>query len=51
MGPITVSFDMVFPHGCYLVSEVEAVKDFDASADGHFVQARDKPLSWALSWS
>ncbi|QFY05345.1 plasmid replication, integration and excision activator [Nonomuraea phyllanthi] len=41
-GPIPVTFDMVFPHGCYLVGEVEQVKDFDASTNGRFVQARDK---------
>lgn len=41
-GPIPVTFDMVFPHGCYVVGEVEAVKDFDASTNGRFVQARDK---------
>ncbi|MFC7381863.1 plasmid replication, integration and excision activator [Sphaerisporangium rhizosphaerae] len=41
-GPIPVSFDMVFPHGCYVVGEVEPVKDFDASTNGRFVQARDK---------
>ena len=41
-GPIPVAFDMVFPHGCYLVGEVEKVKDFDASTNGRFVQARDK---------
>jgi hypothetical protein len=32
----------VFPHGCYVVGEVEKVKDFDASANGRFVQVRDK---------
>jgi hypothetical protein len=48
-GPIPVSFDMVFPHGCYLVGEVEAVKDFDASTNGRFVQARDKQ-SGELVW-
>ncbi|WP_433348319.1 plasmid replication, integration and excision activator [Microtetraspora malaysiensis] len=41
-GPIPVTFDMVFPHGCYVVGEVEPVKDFDASTNGRFVQARDK---------
>src|SRR4051812_36141493 len=41
-GPIPVTFDMVFPHGCYIVGEVEPVKDFDASAGGRFVQSRDK---------
>lgn len=41
-GPIPVAFEQVFPHGCYLVGEVEPVKDFDASKSGRFVQARDK---------
>ncbi|MEU8141597.1 hypothetical protein [Nonomuraea sp. NPDC048901] len=41
-GPIPVTFAMVFPHGCYIVGEVEPVKDFDASANSRFVQARDK---------
>ncbi|MFC7645499.1 plasmid replication, integration and excision activator [Streptosporangium lutulentum] len=41
-GPIPVTFDMVFPHGCYIVGEVEPVKDFDASTNGRFVQSRDK---------
>jgi hypothetical protein len=41
-GPIPVDFARVFPHGCYLVGEVEPVKDFDASTGGRFVQARDK---------
>ncbi|MDF5753033.1 plasmid replication, integration and excision activator [Spongiactinospora sp. TRM90649] len=41
-GPIPVAFDQVFPHGCYIVGEVEKVKDFDASTRERFVQARDK---------
>ncbi|MFF5206621.1 plasmid replication, integration and excision activator [Streptosporangium sp. NPDC000396] len=41
-GPIAIGFDQVFPHGCYVVGEVEPVKDFDASTNGRFVQARDK---------
>lgn len=32
----------VFPHGAYLVSEVEAVRDFDKSSAGRPVQAVDK---------
>ncbi|MET8161752.1 site-specific integrase [Sphaerisporangium sp. NPDC005289] len=48
-GPIPVTFDMVFPHGCYVVGEVEKVKDFDASTNGRFVQARDKQTS-ELVW-
>lgn len=41
-GPIPVTYDMLFPHGCYIVGDVEPVKDFDASTNGRFVQARDK---------
>ncbi|MFI6994891.1 plasmid replication, integration and excision activator [Nonomuraea wenchangensis] len=51
-GPIPVTFDMVFPHGCYVVGEVEPVKDFDASSNGRFVQARDKQtgeLVWQVA--
>ncbi|TDD24588.1 plasmid replication, integration and excision activator [Nonomuraea diastatica] len=51
-GPIPVTFDMVFPHGCYIVGEVEPVKDFDASTNGRFVQSRDKQsgeLVWQVS--
>ncbi|WP_084964581.1 plasmid replication, integration and excision activator [Thermoactinospora rubra] len=51
-GPIPVTFEMVFPHGCYIVGEVEPVKDFDASTGGRFVQARDKQtgeLVWQVS--
>ncbi|MGW2155615.1 plasmid replication, integration and excision activator [Nonomuraea sp. NPDC001699] len=51
-GPIPVTFDMVFPYGCYIVGDVEPVKDFDASTNGRFVQARDKQtaeLVWQVS--
>ncbi|RVX46113.1 hypothetical protein EDD27_8963 [Nonomuraea polychroma] len=51
-GPIPVTFEMVFPHGCYIVGEVEPVKDFDASTNGRFVQARDKQageLVWQVT--
>ncbi|UBU14094.1 plasmid replication, integration and excision activator [Nonomuraea gerenzanensis] len=51
-GPIPVTFDMVFPHGCYIVGDVEPVKDFDASINGRFVQTRDKQsgeLVWQVS--
>ncbi|MDF5756182.1 plasmid replication, integration and excision activator [Spongiactinospora sp. TRM90649] len=41
-GPIPVTFAHLFPHGCYLVGEVEPVKDFDASTRERFVQSRDK---------
>lgn len=47
-----VSMGDVFPHGAYVVSEVEPVRDFDKSSAGRSVQAADKesglPL-WAVS--
>ncbi|MEV0623116.1 plasmid replication, integration and excision activator [Nonomuraea sp. NPDC050404] len=48
-GPIPVTFAQVFPHGCYSVGEVEPVKDFEASTNGRFVQARDKQTA-ELVW-
>ena len=42
----------VFPHGAYLVSEVELVRDFDKSSPGRPVQAVDKESGlpvWAVS--
>ncbi|MDR8407810.1 plasmid replication, integration and excision activator [Nonomuraea sp. 3-1Str] len=41
-GPIPISFEQVFPHGCYLVGNVEQVKDFDASTNGRTVYAKDR---------
>ncbi|MEO3811443.1 plasmid replication, integration and excision activator [Sphaerisporangium sp. B11E5] len=37
-----VTFDEAFPHGCYMVGEVEQVKDFEASTASKPVFARDK---------
>ncbi len=48
-GPIPVTFEHVFPHGCFLVGEVEQVKDFEASTNGRFVPARDKTTN-ELVW-
>ena len=42
----------VFPHGAYLVSEVEPVRDFDKSSPGRPVQAVDKESGlpvWAVT--
>lgn len=50
-GPIPVTYAQVFPHGCYSVGDVEPVKDFEASTNGRFVQARDKQtgeLVWQI---
>jgi hypothetical protein len=50
-GPIPVQFSQVFPHGAYAAGAIEPVRDFDASKDGRFVQAKDResglPL-WAV---
>ncbi|MGW4637062.1 plasmid replication, integration and excision activator [Sphaerisporangium sp. NPDC004334] len=51
-GPIPINFEQVFPHGCYIVGEVEPVKDFEASTGGKFVQGRDKntgELVWQVA--
>jgi hypothetical protein len=39
-----------FPHGAYLVSQVEPVRDFDKSSTGMAVQATDKETG-ELEWS
>ena len=47
-----VSMEDVFPHGAYVVSEVEPVRDFDKSTAARPVQATDKEsglLVWAVS--
>ncbi len=41
-GVIRMAFDEVFPHGCYVVGEVEPVRDFDRSTAELAVQAVDK---------
>lgn len=41
-GPIPISFEQAFPHGCFLVGQVEQVKNFEASTGGKTVFARDK---------
>jgi hypothetical protein len=41
-GPIPVQFSQVFPHGAYAAGAIEPVRDFDASKDGRFVQAKDR---------
>lgn len=37
-----VTFAEAFPHGCFMVGEVEQVKDFEASTASKPVYARDK---------
>ena len=50
-GPIPVQFSHVFPQGAYAAGAVEPVRDFDASKDGRFVQAKDRESGlpvWAV---
>ncbi len=49
-GRFKVNFGDVFPHGAYVVSEVEPVRDFDKSTRERPVQAVDKE-SGLLVWS
>ena len=50
-GPIPVQFSHGYPHGAFAAGVIEPVRDFDASKDGRFVQAKDResgmPL-WAV---
>jgi len=50
-GPIPVQFSHVYPHGAFAAGVIEPVRDFEASKDGRFVQAKDResglPL-WAV---
>jgi hypothetical protein len=51
-GRFKVSMGDVFAHGAYVVSDVEAVRDFDKSTRERPVQAVDKEsglLVWAVS--
>jgi hypothetical protein len=41
-GPIPVPFSQVYPHGAFAAGVIEPVRDFDASKDGRFVQAKDR---------
>ncbi|WP_308164834.1 plasmid replication, integration and excision activator [Nonomuraea sediminis] len=43
-----MSFDQVFPRGCYLIGQVEPVRDFDRSTKESFVQSRDKDTGLPL---
>ena len=50
-GPIPVPFAQVFPHGAFAAGVIEPVRDFDASKDGRFVQAKDRESGlpvWAV---
>ncbi len=51
-GRFCVAMDEVFPHGAYVVSEVEPVRDFDKSTRERPVQALDKESGlpvWSVS--
>ncbi len=51
-GRFKITHGDMFPHGAYLVSEVEPVRDFDKSSAGAPVQAVDKESGlpvWAVS--
>ena len=51
-GRFKIDHGDLFPHGAYLVSEVEQVRDFDKSSPGRPVQATDKESGlpvWAVS--
>jgi hypothetical protein len=41
-GPIPVEFAHVFPRGVFAAGAFEAVRDFEASKGGRFVQSKDK---------
>jgi hypothetical protein len=41
-GAIPIGHDGVFPHGCFVVGDVEPVRDFDRSTKDTPVQAVDK---------
>jgi hypothetical protein len=49
-GAIQVAHGDVFPHGCYVVGEVEAMRDFDRSTKEQAVQAVDRD-SGVLVWT
>jgi hypothetical protein len=41
-GPIPVEFGHVFPRGVFAAGGFEAVRDFEASKGGRFIQSKDK---------
>ena len=47
-GPVPVDFATVFPRGAYTAGEFEAVRDFEASKAGRFVQSKDKTTGLPL---
>jgi hypothetical protein len=47
-GPIPVDFAHVFPRGAFAAGQFEAVRDFEASKTGRFVQSKDKTTGLPL---
>lgn len=47
---LPIPHEQIFPHGCYLVTDVEPMRDFDKSTRENFVQALDKVTGLRL-WS
>jgi hypothetical protein len=49
-GAIQMTHGDVFPHGCYVVGEVQAMRDFDRSTKDQAVQAVDRDTG-VLVWT
>ena len=49
-GAIPMQHGDVFPHGCYVVGEVQAMRDFDRSTKDQAVQAVDRDTG-ELVWT
>jgi hypothetical protein len=49
-GAIRMQFEDVFPHGCYVVGEVQAMRDFDRSTKDQAIQAVDRDTG-ELVWT
>jgi hypothetical protein len=49
-GAIRMNHGDVFPHGCYVVGEVQAMRDFDLSTKDQAVQAVDRDTG-LLVWT
>jgi hypothetical protein len=49
-GAIPMQHDDVFPHGCFVVGEVQAMRDFDRSTKDQAIQAVDRE-SGELVWT
>jgi hypothetical protein len=49
-GAIPMGHDDVFPHGCFMVGEVAAMRDFDRSTKDQAIQAIDRDTG-ELVWT